>query len=290
VRYDYFLVWGNGLKHVPHIVGMIRDHDNFDIVRMKRVRISSMEQFVMNIYACDTAPWNHLVGKTRYLMKSTPEAVFVLVINKEPDEHEKGKGEFRHLECRKMTALKMAIRNAYNPRFPDNRRVPPLDAGVSHQHCIHGSDYEAQTEHVLGVLGLQGIAYHKRYDNLEYFIPYHLEVDDFKLKTMRVDDLRANVLGKGLVRVEETPHYLYACGDTEPYTDYFRRYFGTKLCEDHFPAAFDELIERFEPEHTRWDGRESYVIVRVDIVLDGVHRVAIAKQRDIKELRCLQIS
>lgn len=291
MRYDYFLVWGNGLAHISCIVGMIRNHDSFDIVRMKQAQIADMGQFVKDVYACDTAPWHHLIAKTRYLLKSVPKAVFILAINKEPDEYEKGKGEFRHIECRKMTALKIAIRNAFNPRFSTDRRIPPLNAGVSHEHCVHASDYESQTEHVLGVLGLEDITYHKRYDGYEYFIPYHIMVEgNCLLVDRRLDDLLVNILGKGLVKVENTPHYQYVCGDTESYADYFDKYFGTKLCEDHFPAAFDRMIEGFEFDYVRQDGRKSHIIIKGNVILDGVHRAAICKGRGVEKARCIQVA
>jgi len=291
VRYDCFLIWGNGLAHIAAIASMIRNHGNFNIIRFKKVQIADMAQFVKDIYACDSAPWEHLIAKSRYLMNSALMAVFILAINRKPDEHQKGQNSgFRHIECRKMTALKLAIRNAFNPHYPTNRRRAPLNAGVSHEHCIHGSDYESQAEYILRLLGLQDIAYHKRNDDCEYFFPYHITAPrDYTLGAKQLDDLRVNILDKGLVKIEDAPHYQYVCGDTEPYTDYFYKHFGTKLCEDHFPGAFDKLIKGFELNHVRWDGRKSHIIIRGNTILDGVHRAAIAQQRNIEGLQCIQI-
>ena len=81
-----------------------------------------------------------------------------MVINKEPDEKEYGDGVYRHIQCRKIKDTKTIIRNKYNPPFDDkNKRILPLDVGVSHDHCIHGSDYESQVRHVLKVLKLEGL-------------------------------------------------------------------------------------------------------------------------------------
>jgi len=248
-----------------------------------------MLQFVKDIYACDNAPWKHLKAKIQYLLRSPLRAIFILVVNREPDERLKGKTR-PHIECKKMTALKLAIRNAYNPRLADpNHRRGLLDPGVSSDMCIHGTDYTSQVEHILSVVGLPSIAYHRRYDNYEYFIPYHLEVSGYHLGNVRLDDLRANIIDQGLVKIQKTSHYQYVCGNKEPYKAYFNKHFGTKLCEDHFPDAFDLLLEKFQPDYVRYDGRKVRIILRGTTILDGVHRAAICKARKMVEVPCIQI-
>ena len=153
MRYDNFIIWGNGLNHVFPIMSMIRENSNFQIITIKRFRTGEMGTFIRKIYGCDPYPWEHLMAKTQYLLRSSQEIVFVLVKNKNPQEIIKGKGEFKHLECTNVIDLKITIRNKFNPRWDPNRRILPLNYGVSHEHCIHGSDYEEQTEYVLNVLG-----------------------------------------------------------------------------------------------------------------------------------------
>jgi len=269
---------------------MIRYHDNFEIVRMKRIKIENMERFVKDVYSSDTAPWIHLKAKSRYLMRSLFHAVFILMINKNPNEQQKGPRR-NHIECRKMTALKIAIRNAFNPRFSDlSQEKPPLNKGVSHHHCIHGSDYESQTEHMLKLVGWKNLNFHRRNDRFEYFFPYHLVgVNNPKLETRRVDDLKVGLVGQGRVKVENTPHYQYVCGNTQAYEDYFNKHFGYALCEDHFPEAFDEMIRGFELNLVRWDGKKSRIIIRGNDVLDGGHRLAICKALGIPEVECIQL-
>lgn len=286
MRYDCLLIWGNGLQYVPQIVAMVRDDPHFETVTIKRRGVSDMWQFVKGVYACGTITERRLRNKAAYLRKAPPAIVFVLLVNKEPDPERKKD----HWECRKMTALKMRIRNAYNPRYANqNRRRPPLDRGVSHQHCVHGSDSEAHTEHVLDLLGLKPLSWYRRYNDLPYFIPPHTpRVNGYEPSRRRVAELRPRIIGKGRVRVEDTPHYRYVCGDKEPYREYFFRHWGTRLCEDHFPGAFDVLMQNFELPHVRWDGRESRIVLKGSDVYDGVHRLAIAAHRGIEEMPCLQ--
>lgn len=292
MRYDNFIIWGNGINYVPQIIEMIRNDNHFNIVMMKSFQIGNMEEFIKEIYGCDPYPWEHLVAKTKYLLNSPKEMVFVLVKNINPREMVKDKGKFKHVECANVVDLKIKIRNAFNPPFLDSsRRIPPLNAGVSHEHCIHGSDYEEQTEHVLKILNLNSLSYYKRYDDLEYHFPYHLNVGRYKVVDVNLDCLSANIIGKGVVPLEDTPHFKYLHGSSKEYIQYFYKNFGTNLCEDHFPEAFDYLIKNFDPNHVREDGKKSHIIINEqNIIIDGVHRAVILKDRRISKVKCIQIS
>ena len=92
MRYDHFIIWGNGMNYIPQIIDMIRKDTNFDIVMMKSFQIEDMEEFIKGIYGCDPYPWEHLVAKTRYLLKSPKEMIFILSKNKRPREIVKDKG------------------------------------------------------------------------------------------------------------------------------------------------------------------------------------------------------
>lgn len=286
MRYDCLLVWGNGLEHIPGIVGMVREDPNFETVTIKRRRVRDMWAFVEAVYEDTTVTRQRLQNKAAYLRKASPTVVFTLLVNRDPDPVRKKD----HWECGRMTALKMRIRNAYNPRYSDkNRHRPPLDRGVSHQHCVHGSDSELHAEHVLGLLNLRPLSWYKRYNDLPHFVPPHVpKVRGYSLSVRRVSELRPRIIGRGRVDVTDTPHYQYVCGNREPYRDYFFQHWGTRLCEDHFPGAFDRLIRDFELSHVHWDGRESRVVLKGDNVYDGVHRLAIAAHRGIEEVPCLQ--
>ena len=74
MRLDYFLIWSNGLKHKYEIFSIIRS--TFEIKTIRRVSVGDIKRFVRKLYQCDTVPFNHLVAKTRYLLKLKPEIGF----------------------------------------------------------------------------------------------------------------------------------------------------------------------------------------------------------------------
>lgn len=295
MRYDIFIIWGNGLASTPQIMDIIRKDSNYEIVRIKRHKISQMKEFVEDIYSCDNVPMQHLIAKTRYLMTAPREAFLVLLKNLSPDEKFYGEGDFRHIQCAKIKRTKNIIRNQFNPRFSDkSRQILPLDKGVSHEHCIHATDYESQIDHILSVFGLENLKYHSRYDDLEICFPFHLDFNSYRIGEVELDSLCANIINEGGIveklKIEETPHYQYVSGNRKPYIEYFAKYFGTFLQEDHFPKSFDKLIREFDVNYQAHSGKKSHIIVQKNIIRDGLHRASILKHLGAKKVKCIQIS
>jgi len=285
MRYDYFLIWGNGINYTREIVSEIRNDNNFEIILMKKIFINNLSIFINNIYSCDTVPLSHLKAKTQYLLKSKPEVLFILVKNYNPDEQYVGSGSFRHIQCMKINNIKKIIRNKYNPKFKDlNKQILPLNKGVSHEHVIHASDYESQVEHVLKVVNLQSLNYYKRNNNKKINIPYYLDVSNIDPFDINIDNLKANIIGVGLTKITDTPHFKYLLGDKKIYEDYFFRYFGNQLTSDHFPENFDKLIKIYDKNYNK-----SYPIINNNgQIYDGVHRIAIAKFNGEKTIKVIK--
>jgi hypothetical protein len=151
MRYDFFIIWANGLKHIPEILKIINREYNFKIIYETEYTFDNMEIFINNIYGCDSVPISHLTAKNKYLLRTEKRVYFILTENKEPDEHMVGEGDFRHTQCKKVTALKNLIRDLYNP-FPN-------------EHVIHSSDYQSQVSCVLTLLGLPWLEDFKKFSN-----------------------------------------------------------------------------------------------------------------------------
>ena len=114
MRLDALLIWGHGLPHFDGILDLVRADPNFRIRRIVQRDIDDLPRFVKSVYNFDYAPYRHLIDKTRYLMQTPPKFAVIFADNLQPEEHEVGQGRFAHLECKKMTALKRAIRERYN--------------------------------------------------------------------------------------------------------------------------------------------------------------------------------
>ena len=296
MRHDFFMIWGNGYYYAPKICQMIRENPNFDIVRIVSINISDMPGFIQQIYSCDHVPIQHLIGKTRYLLNSEPVAMFVLVKNRNPDERYYGEGEFRHIQCSKVKEIKNEIRNMFNPRFRDpSKTVPPLNQGVSHEHCVHASDYESQVEHVLGVLEIGDLSWHCRHDDLPFNITWHASVSGgYEKVTRNLNDLHASLMNPDgstyNSRIVDTPHYKFVQGFHQEYCDYAHRHIGAALQEDHWPMSFQNLVDNFDIDYVAENGKPSPIIISKDgRIVDGLHRAAIMVSKGIGEVDCIRI-
>jgi hypothetical protein len=172
MRYDYFIIWGNGINHIPAIVDMITRHSNFKIIFESLIQTKDQKTLIQGIYESDTVPWSHLVAKSKYLINAEKKIYFILTENKEPDSKSVGRGAFRHEQCQKVTQLKTEIRNTFNPKNKEINTAP-LNPGVSHEHVIHSSDYPSQVEHVLDFLELPDLKHFKEFSNkidITYFL------------------------------------------------------------------------------------------------------------------------
>lgn len=247
-RLDYFLVWSHGLAHKYEIFSIIRGV--FPILAIYKRNVGDIKKFVRDLYSCDTVPFRHLELKTKYLLKLKPDIAFILVNNDQPDEQVVGAGVFKHKQCMKINKVKADIRK-FN---------------YKEEHVVHASDYESQTDHAMKLLG----------------IPRPKKEKQGVIRIANIDDLMANILDVGLVKIESTPHYSYANGSTAPYRKYYEDNWGIRLTADHAPEAFDSLLERFEYK----------VPIRVsgNRIIDGVHRAAVLKSRGIKNVEVEDIS
>ena len=116
-RYDYFLIWGNGMLYKEEILDIIRSKEFLKILRIMDYRPKSIARFIRTVYSYDYAPFQHLKAKTRYLLKTDPDVTLILVRNESPREIYRGQGAFRHIECERIKSMKQEIRNRFTPKL-----------------------------------------------------------------------------------------------------------------------------------------------------------------------------
>jgi len=294
MRYDYFIIWGNGLQYIEDIVDIIRSDNNFTIVTVRWYNIKDdMYNFIRKIYETDDHPWEHLENKTRYLLESEPKLLFILCKNIKPQEKMSiggQQGKYKHIECKNVTDIKLSIRSKYNPNV-GIYYGPPLPNGISHNHVVHASDHEKQVEHILKVLDFPPLSYYRRNDNHEYFIPFHIENDIFNEEIIDIKKIMVDIIEKGIVSVSSTPYYRYLCDDKDEYIRYAKDNVGIICKEDHFIGNFEKIFKSFDINYVNQEGKKCLPIVKkVDDyyrVLDGGHRLAIMLHKEIYEVKCL---
>lgn len=291
MRFDFFTIWGNGLQHTPEILSLIRGERGFEIVRIVMFDINiPMSNFIEGVYKCDTVPIEHLKSKTRYLLNSPPAVFFVLVKNLDPDEKYYGEGRFKHIQCSKVNSLKKKIRNAFNPRFEDlSRTITPLDPGVSHNHCVHASDYESQVDYMLKYFGLEPKEFYNRHSlTPNPKLPWHVEprIKPMELSTRDLNDLKIGIIGSSSVPIKDSPHYKFVKGDGDEYWMYVLNNIGLGMQEDHFPESFEKLIKEFDPDYA--EANQDFIVVKGNQIVDGAHRACVMLSLGIEKVKCYE--
>ena len=265
MRYDLFIVWGHGLQYLDRI--MVELRYAFKIIMIYKHRIQDMEQFIDEIYSCDSYPLSHLREKTRYLLDTPQECLIILVKNSKVNEQMVGSGEFRKPQCMYLQGVKNSIRTRFNPP-------------ATQHHIIHGTDYESQVHHILDVVKQGPLSKYTHVPHRDIPYPWHIpKVKSYKEKTWPASKLKINVLGRGLVPIDDSPHYHYIKGVKGPYRSYFYKYLGWALREDHFPERFDQMIEQAKDDMA-YCGRivlDTILVNKDGQILDGGHRAALLR-------------
>jgi len=283
MRHDALIIWGHGLPDLDGILGLVRATPGFKIRRILLREIDDMPRFVRSVYNFDYAPYGHLIEKTRYLLGVPPRAAFIFLDNVAPEEHTVGKGRFAHIECAKMTALKRAIRDRYNPQ---------VHGKPTEHHVVHGTDHVGQTTATLNLLGFRSIEELGAAQPAVLDTPAHLPPQrQWTLKQIDVSKVYARIsngpdaiLPHRLVPLDQTPHARFARGEREAYENYWQTHRGGRLSEDHAPQAFEQLCEQMDYLGTAYP--DSYLLLEpLDdgryVLLDGVHRASILRARGI---------
>ena len=140
-RKDYFLIWGNGIKYEEQIIEIIEKDPNFKIEYFYRYKANNIKRLISNVYYNDYTPISHLKNKTKYLKNiNDKDVLFIFCTNKNQKKLRLNHSIKKHIESVSVNKLKNKIRNKFNQR---------INGKITHDHVIHGSDNQEQTEHII---------------------------------------------------------------------------------------------------------------------------------------------
>lgn len=284
-RYDSIIVWGHGLPYLEHILTMIREVDDFDIVRIIKHEPASMKKFVRKVYSYDYAPLAHLKSKIKYLEKVAPVLTCVVINNRTPDVDILGEGSFRHKESLTLKKLKTEIREKFNPY---------KDGEMTHDHIIHATDNEEQTHHILNAIG--DIDIEKYYLSNLYSVPFFLgPQSSYEIKELPFEFLLCGqAKGKSdnfnieKVTVQQSVQYKALCNEEGEYRAYVNRYLGTALKIDHSVGNYLSLKKDFKYLSSEY--ATSFVTVKKIckekyLIMDGLHRAALHLSQNFEKIK-----
>jgi len=274
-RYDFFLIWGHGLKYKDQIIELIANEKNFEILIITKYQIKNIKSFIKKVYERDYVPYFHLIGKTKYLMDTPKEVMFIFLKNKNPQEIWKQGHNTGHIESEIISRHKNIIRDKFNEKKNDRK---------TENHVIHASDNEMQVHHLLKFLGYdKGIYNFDRHKNKPFEVSHFVELfEDYKMHEVNMDKLICNTIFEDKIKrviIEETPQYKFLLGQENEYKSYIEKYQGTKLKSYYNLKKYKNISKDFEYLSKGFEN--NFVIVKkIDnkyLVLDGLHRSSILK-------------
>jgi hypothetical protein len=290
-RFDCILIWGHGIKYLKDILKDIRENENFEILKIQRHNPKSIKSFVKQMYSYDYAPFWHLKNKTKYLLKSSNEVCFIFIKNLNPNEDYLDEGDFRHKESLSLKKFKEELRDKYNP-YENLIR--------SHNHVIHATDSESQTEHMLNYLGYnEGVSLFEAENN---FIdaPYYLKgYFNLLFQEISVDDLYCNIIegdswnkyNTKKVKVEESPQFIGLTRNMNIYKLYVDKFIGGPLQEDYNLDRYKKISSGFEYLKSPYE--TSFILVEKMndkyLILDGLHRACSHMKNGNKKIKVCQL-
>lgn len=276
-RLDCLIVWGHGAKYIDKIIDLISETKSLDILHIEKYTARSIKTLVHKIYSFDYAPLVHLNQKIKYLEKTSPELYFIFVKNIEPKIEYFGENHYRHIESLVIRDLKQQIRENYNPKDDQGE--------LTHDHVLHATDNESQTDLILKLLGYtQGV---KKFANQNKIIQspcYIKEPTRFSVRRLSFNDLlcgNAVKIGeKSLVKlmpVNESVQYR-SLFDEELYNTYILEFRGTILKQNYSAETFFNLKNDFK--YLRGEYSNSFIIIEKShagmfVIIDGLHRAAL---------------
>lgn len=288
-RYDFFIIWGNGLDYTSQIIDILNKENFLHIIRINNRKIKNMKKFVWRLYYCDSVPTEHLQLKLNYLYKTKKEIIIIIVKNLKPQEMYFGDGQFRHIQCEYIKYVKEKIRDMFNPR-KNNKRTE--------EHVVHASDYEEQVDYLLKMLGSKsGIKIFQDAEILPFEKPYHISSPkQYIFKKIPLDALRAKILFKTQnnriltkeLSLNDTPHYKSLIYGKEFYEQYYEPLRYTYLTDNHF---YEKFILLNQLELKEFNDLTPVIVQKNDnhyTILDGVHRSVVAYNKKLDSINCVE--
>jgi len=283
-RLDVFIIWGHGLPYLKQILEKIRTFENksFEILRCQYYDIKKpMSEFINDIYACDTVPLTHLIGKTRYLLETGTKIMVVVVKNVNPEEAMVGEGDFRHIQCKKVSRLKNSIRDEFNPKQSNGSRTE--------NHVIHGTDYLSQSKYLLKYFDLEKPEFYVRNNFFPFCVPWYTNIVDYYFDNINPNSLYIQKYDNTIVLIENSPQMHCLRGNVQEYENYYEGGFGNQLIEYKTSKDLISLCDKYDP-NLIINNKPSRPIIHPNLhISDGAHRVACAVFKKISTIPVIVI-
>jgi hypothetical protein len=294
--YQCAIVWGHGMKNIVDILNILCSLKKITILHIKRNSYTDIKKLIEIVYKNELVDLKkHIKSKTTFLRHAPKEYILILFKNIFPELKQYGAGKYSTITDVDVNNIKWQVRELFNPKSTNTIASDKLSVGISHNHVIHITDYPNEAEYISTSLLNNNCNYYENIINKGFLVPYHIVFNKIKPITINIDNIYARLASniKNIIKIDDTPHYYYVKGIKQTYIDYYETHVGYKLTDNHCPVAFDNLIDNFNPFLYRYENYRFIIIKNIsghNVVVDGLHRLAILKKNNIKTIPVIKLS
>ena len=159
---------------------------------------------------------------------------------------------------------------------------------LTHNHIIHSSDIEEETQLVKDYFNLNKICFDLNGNNYSSVKK--------EIKEINISDIVCNIVSndcktiKKWINIVDTPHYKYLLGNYKTeYNKYILDNLGKIITCDNMSGSYDKLIKNFK-YGIIIENEPSYIIctyipkIKKYQIVDGVHRACILIKNNVKKI------
>jgi len=302
MRLDYFIVWGHGLPVFGDVVDLIAGHPSLDVLYLQKGEVKDIAAFIREVYNYEwpLVPWEHTQSKTQFLLEGPAAVGLVVVMNRDPKLRiqDNKDPKFRMPESETIKEVKTLIREKFDPNRGGAGTIKLNPSYDPNQHIVHASDFDSQVPGILKVWGSAAKSFQSLNDwagvagflwywktKFEPSVSTNRPQSSWKVEKVSIDKIRLSILGESGALVdlpiEDSPHYKFLVGNSLEYRNYWNRFCGIQLVEDHSPNTFRKLAEDFDYLCDPYESRYIRVVKVAEGYksFDGDHRLAILKSQ-----------
>jgi len=291
--YNSVIVWGHGIEYILDILNTINNDLNCNILNITLGTINNYDNFIKNIYKLEMVNSEHIFSKTQYLKSIKNQYFHILIKNNGSNIQQYGEGIYKTYADKNIVNLKWQLREKYNPKLINVNSQPSknLPPRISHNHIIHITDSNEECNEVCKfLLNKNPEEFENKKINNIYF-PWHFRIPKIKKINVNIDNLYIRLVNnRNNSKIIDSPHFKYVCNDKEPYINYYTKYIGTYLQDNHTPAQFDKLIKNFNSYTYNFEESRLIIINQNFQVCDGIHRLSILKKNNINNINVIMIT
>ncbi len=288
--YNSIIIWGHGIKYTNDIINSLLENIDCDILNIKENDIDDIDKFIRKCYKLEMINLNHIMGKTKYLKSIEKKYTHILIKNYNARLKEYGEGKYKVIADENIVNWKWKIREKYNPR-DINVNMKPLSKGITHNHVIHVTDEHKECDYLCETLLNNVPSFYENKFNNNLLVPWHVNIKVIlKIEIVDINKLTVNLAESLNMKVKDTPHYEYLNGNKQTYINYFNKYIGKCLEDNHSPLQFDRLISKFKPELYNFEESRLIICNEKYLVCDGLHRLSILKKNNISRVKVCMVN